>query len=99
VQCSRPVVPFTPNLIEACLHHPWPGNVGELENFVKRYLLTGDESQALRALTGSPAPQPRPTLRGCGPNQFENGQEQERNLKFLVPNLKVEAEIQAITRP
>jgi len=96
---SRPVVPFTPALIEACLHHAWPGNMRELENFVKRYLVMGDESQALSELHAAPPRQRRvPAPAGIVSNLLENGPGQERNLKSQVHNLKVEAEIQAITK-
>ncbi len=96
---SRPAVPFTPALIEACLHHAWPGNMRELENFVKRYLVMGDESQALSELHAAPPRQRRvPAPAGIVSNLLENGPGQERNLKSQVHNLKVEAEIQAITK-
>ncbi len=94
---SRPAVPFTPALIEACLHHAWPGNMRELENFVKRYLVMGDESQALSELQVAPRHRQIPAPAGAT-NLLETGQQQERNLKFLVRNLKVEAEIEAITK-
>ncbi len=32
---------FSPAVLEACQSHSWPGNLRELENFVKRYLLAG----------------------------------------------------------
>ena len=38
-QYSRPTMRLSPALIEACLRYPWPGNLRELENFVKRYLV------------------------------------------------------------
>ncbi len=98
VRYSRPAVSFTPALIEACLHHPWPGNMRELENFVKRYLVMGDESQALSELQAAPRPRRIPAPAGTVTNLLENGQEQDRNLKCLVRSLKVEAEIQAITK-
>jgi two-component system, NtrC family, response regulator AtoC len=47
---SRQVLALGPSLINACLHYPWPGNVMELENFAKEYLMVGDESLALREL-------------------------------------------------
>jgi len=33
---------FSAAALEACQHHSWPGNLTELEKFVKRYLLMGD---------------------------------------------------------
>jgi two-component system response regulator AtoC len=97
VRYSRPSVSFTPELIEACLNHPWPGNMRELENFVKRYLVMGDEAQALSELEAAPRPK---RVRGPGTVtiRLENDQEQDRNLKCLVRSLKVEAETQAITK-
>jgi two-component system response regulator AtoC len=37
---------FSPAIIEACQSHTWPGNLRELENFVKRYLMVGDRELA-----------------------------------------------------
>lgn len=33
---------FSPAVLEACQSHAWPGNLRELETFVKRYLLAGE---------------------------------------------------------
>jgi two-component system response regulator AtoC len=33
---------FSAAAVEACQQHSWPGNLGELEKFVKRYLVMGD---------------------------------------------------------
>jgi two-component system, NtrC family, response regulator AtoC len=33
---------FSPSALDACQRHSWPGNLGELERFVKRYLVMGD---------------------------------------------------------
>ena len=47
-----PARPFSPAVLEACQAHPWPGNLRELETFVKRYLvIEGDEELAM--LNGS----------------------------------------------
>jgi two-component system, NtrC family, response regulator AtoC len=38
-----PAREFTQSALDACQNHSWPGNLGELETFVKRYLVAGDE--------------------------------------------------------
>src|SRR5271163_4238460 len=51
---ARAPLPLTPALLKACLRHSWPGNLRELSNFIKRYLVLGDETLAVSEL------QPRP---------------------------------------
>jgi two-component system response regulator AtoC len=38
---------FTESVLQACQNYSWPGNLKELENFVKRYLVSGDEELVL----------------------------------------------------
>lgn len=38
-------VAFSSDLIALCLEHEWPGNIRELSNMVKRYLVLRDEDQ------------------------------------------------------
>ena len=38
---------FSASVLEACQAHSWPGNLKELESFVKRYLVMGDKELAL----------------------------------------------------
>ncbi len=90
---ARTPLPLSPRLLEACLKHPWPGNLRELENFVKRFLILGDESLALAELEtredgGVLPPEDKPEL----PVERPGG------LKSLVRSLKDEAEMQAISR-
>ena len=90
---ARTPLPLSPRLLEACLKHPWPGNLRELENFVKRFLILGDESLALAELEtredgGVLPPEDKPQL----PVERPGG------LKSLVRSLKDEAEMQAISR-
>src|ERR1700723_530798 len=51
---ARPSLPLAGPLMDACLRHSWPGNLRELSNFIKRYLVLGDENLAASEL------QPRP---------------------------------------
>ena len=38
-----PAREFTQSALDACQNYSWPGNLKELETFVKRYLVAGDE--------------------------------------------------------
>jgi two-component system, NtrC family, response regulator AtoC len=40
---------FSPAALDACQRHSWPGNLSELERFVKRYLVIGDGTTSLGA--------------------------------------------------
>jgi len=94
---ARPPLPLSPALLEACLRHPWPGNLRELSNFIKRYLVLGDETLAVAEL------QPRPD--GGGGTHFDaSGKaaaaaaEGTGGLKSLGRSAKDEAEAEAIAR-
>jgi two-component system, NtrC family, response regulator AtoC len=41
---------FSASMLDACQNYSWPGNLKELENFVKRYLVAGDSELALSDL-------------------------------------------------
>jgi DNA-binding NtrC family response regulator len=97
-QYHRPVPLISSRLLDACLNYFWPGNVRELQNFVKRYLVMADENGALgelqpRSGRGKPA-SPPPSAQPMG----SNGNRDAHDLKFLVRNLKDEAELQTITQ-
>src|SRR5438128_6382927 len=49
-QYARPPLALSPELLTACANYPWPGNLRELNNFVKRYLVLGDEKLAINEL-------------------------------------------------
>lgn len=42
--------PFTEYAVNRMLQYSWPGNIRELENLVKRYVIVGNESQIVREL-------------------------------------------------
>src|SRR5246127_1578019 len=48
---ARAPLPLSGPVMEACQAHPWPGNLRELNNFLKRYLILGDENLAIEELS------------------------------------------------
>ena len=80
----------SPHMIEAALRYTWPGNLRELENFVKRYVILEDNEGSLRELLEMTETQQRMT-----PNE-EVVAPREQGLKALVRGLKDEAEMAAI---
>jgi two-component system response regulator AtoC len=90
-QYARAPLPFTPGLMDACMAYSWPGNLRELNNFIKRYLVLGDEKLAiheLRPLGDASASQSDPALRNNGDGSG--------GLKSLARTAKDEAEAEAI---
>jgi two-component system response regulator AtoC len=90
-QYARPQLPLSPPLLEACQKHNWPGNLRELNNFLKRYLILGDENLAAAEL------QPRPDSSG-GAHADSGNRNNDSNggLKSLARSAKDEAEGEAI---
>ena len=43
--------PFSDYAITRMMDYPWPGNIRELENLVKRYVIVGNESQIIREIS------------------------------------------------
>jgi DNA-binding NtrC family response regulator len=88
---ARAPLPLSPTLLQACQDHSWPGNLRELNNFLKRYLILGDEKLAVSELLpkndGNGGVHPDSPTRGAEPG-----------LKSLARTAKDEAEAQAITR-
>jgi two-component system, NtrC family, response regulator AtoC len=96
-QYARPPLPFSPELLQATATYPWPGNLRELGNFIKRYLVLGDEKLAINEL------QPRSDGSGAqfdaSPPRNNNGHESSSGgLKSLARSAKDEAEAEAIAK-
>ncbi len=92
-QYARPPLPLSPALLAACRQYAWPGNLRELENFVKRFLILGDEALVVGELESKgEASSLRSGVPGK-PDGARNG-----GLKSLVRSLKDEAEMEAISR-
>jgi two-component system response regulator AtoC len=86
---QKPAPDPSKHLLEAALRYAWPGNLRELENFVKRYVILEDDPGSFRELlemTGQQRVAPREEV----PVPKEQG------LKALVRSLKDEAETEAI---
>jgi two-component system response regulator AtoC len=93
---------FSRAVLEACQAHSWPGNLRELENFVKRYLVVGDEDLALSELGRGwehlpehafPAVEGGTPLPGVEPAEVDDS---ASGLRSLVQSVKGEAERNAI---
>jgi two-component system response regulator AtoC len=77
-------------LMDAAVNYPWPGNLRELENFVKRYVILEDDEGSLRELIEMSS-----TRQRMSPRE-EPAAPREQGLKALVRGLKDEAEMEAI---
>jgi two-component system response regulator AtoC len=86
---GRQPLPLSPALLQACQEFPWAGNLRELSNFVKRYLVLGDEKLALSELELRPDGSTRMAI--GGKSTVEEG-----GLKSLARNAKDGAEAEAI---
>ncbi len=90
---ARNPLPLSQALLDASMKYHWPGNLRELESFVKRYLILGDEAQVLAelemngngdALQAEPVSMPAKSATS--------------DLKLLVRSVKDRAEMGAISK-
>ncbi len=89
----RDPLPLSSALMDACLRYSWPGNLRELENFVKRYLILADEALVLSEFPAEHSE--------CSPTAGRPASQDETpsgDLKSLVRNLKDVAEVKAISQ-
>jgi len=87
-------LPYSPEFMEACQRYHWPGNLRELGNVVKRYLVLRDEGLMISELTTATREV------GAPPVSIEaaSAPEHPGGLKSLVRGLKDQAEEEAIKR-
>ncbi len=78
IQYGRPLRRFSPEVARRMTEYDWPGNIRELENLCKRFVIVGSETQILRELSSrGPASVPPP----------EVSSSQERPLAGQLPAL------------
>lgn len=92
---------FSASVLDACQAHSWPGNLKELEGFVKRYLVMGDKALALSqhspdAETHEPGSFDRASDPPFPGNEPSSTRSNVGSLKSLVQSVKLEAERNAI---
>ena len=76
--------------MQALTSHTWPGNLRELENTIKRYLVLADEQAIMKGLN---------PWHGTGSSALSRGTpRRNQSLKHLVRNLKGSAEAAAIAK-
>src|SRR5579871_6430517 len=93
---------FTPATLEACQDHSWPGNLKELETFVKRYLIAGEqEGPKSQPVASLEHPTPRKQFAGLavaslGAESDRNNDGSPKSLKSMIRSVRWETERNAI---
>jgi two-component system, NtrC family, response regulator AtoC len=92
---------FPPSVLAACQRYAWPGNLGELETFVKRYLVAGDTELTpgemdLDSKNGASDSSGAGRGESLPAVPFGGEAPGPESLKSLIQNLKWEAERNAI---
>jgi DNA-binding NtrC family response regulator len=85
-QCDP--LPISPSLLRSLTSYSWPGNLRELENMIKRYIVLADELAIIDELGLQQFP-------GSSPSRADE-KEGSGGLKYLVRHLKGDAEAVAI---
>ena len=91
---ARPPLPLSPEMMQACQGYSWPGNLRELSNFIKRYLVLG------RRETGHPGIAARRRRRRSAVRTGARTAQRDAvgGLKSLARSAKDEAEAEAISK-
>lgn len=87
---QRDPLPISTTLMQALTSYSWPGNLRELDNFTKRYLVLGDEQAIIQELH----PELSSSLLSSQAEENQAG----TSLKRLVRGLKGDAESVVIAR-
>ena len=99
---------FSSSVLKACVSHSWPGNLEELETFVKRYLVAGDKEFILSWQESDSSDSEgngnggrfssfHPSAPLHSQVETESGGTEPKSLKSLIQSVKSEAERNAIS--
>ena len=88
-QFGKNALPISDKLVQECMRYAWPGNLRELGNLVKRYLVLEDENQLVDELQSKS----KDASAEDGASSSGHG-----GLKALVRSLKDDAEAREIQR-
>jgi DNA-binding NtrC family response regulator len=81
---------LSPALLQALMNHSWPGNIRELENAIKRYLVMKDEKSLIEEFS----PRDNAATTSASPDEARG----EGGLKGLVRSMKDDTEAEVIAR-
>lgn len=97
---------FSAGVLDTCLHYSWPGNLRELETFVKRYLVAGDRELTLSEVDLGKADKGTDNFSdarsmGMAATSWAEAEARQappahKSLKSLIQSIKWEAERNAI---
>ncbi|HEU4414540.1 MAG TPA: sigma 54-interacting transcriptional regulator, partial [Candidatus Angelobacter sp.] len=90
-QFGKNALPISDRLVQECLRYSWPGNLRELGNLVKRYLVLEDEAMLLDELQAK-------GKEGAGELDGATSPGAQGGLKTMMRNLKDDAEAREIQR-
>jgi two-component system, NtrC family, response regulator AtoC len=99
---SLPPRTYSTAVLDACQRYTWPGNLKEMETFVKRYLVAGDQGSLLREMS-MPGVSSEEAVHGgnwaegaAEETGVDSREARPESLKSLIQNIKSEAEKNAI---
>lgn len=93
---ARKVLPFSEEVMRALIRYPWPGNIRELENLCKRYVIVGDSTQIVRELSLHTVEPPEPSEKEPSVAPIEFPLSSEPSLLEIGRQAAWQAERQAI---
>jgi len=99
-QEGRSILGFTQDALRAVAAHPWPGNVREMENYVKRAVIMTDGSQIGAEDLGLSAPAGKPEPINL--REVRDAAERNAIIKALSRadgNIRAAAELLGVSRP